>query len=240
MSMNLIFTIGVAIAAAAALYYIFLDVQKVKQRCEMLAFHMKRIESMIITYNIRRQPESTGEESDVEHHEEHEEHEEQTDEEELHQPSHPSEEVMKSMIASMMGGGGSMSSQATVIFTSSPQVHHQIEERIEEMIDEVSETPHVEDSNEPSIPIVDSFDSFNAHRQIASQSIQDEPANEEPANEEPANEEPANEEPANENKEPAQQEFFDEPVESSSSLNKIRVYADNKENRRLGRVGKPY
>jgi hypothetical protein len=66
MGIALIAATGIAVAAAAAaIYYIFMDIQRVKKRCESLAFHMKRIEGMILTYNIRRQP-TFADDSEVE------------------------------------------------------------------------------------------------------------------------------------------------------------------------------
>jgi hypothetical protein len=52
---NTILMIGLAIAAGAAIYFIFQEIQQHKQKIEALSQHMRRLESLVWTYNIRPQ-----------------------------------------------------------------------------------------------------------------------------------------------------------------------------------------
>jgi len=56
MNMNTILTIGLAIAVGAAIYFIFQEIQQEKRKVEALSQHMRRLESLVWTYNIRPQP----------------------------------------------------------------------------------------------------------------------------------------------------------------------------------------
>ncbi len=68
MNFSLVITIGVAVATAAALYYIFRDFQREKQRVNAIALHLRKLEGMVWAYNIRNQPNraTSGDDEEIE------------------------------------------------------------------------------------------------------------------------------------------------------------------------------
>ncbi len=63
MNINLVFTLGIAIAAGAAIYFLFQEMQQQKRRTEAMAQHLRRLEGLVWAYNIRPQQENEHEAS---------------------------------------------------------------------------------------------------------------------------------------------------------------------------------
>lgn len=59
MNLNLVFTLGLAIACGAAIYYVFQELQQEKRRVEAMSQHLRRLEGLVWTYNIRPQQDQT-------------------------------------------------------------------------------------------------------------------------------------------------------------------------------------
>lgn len=55
-SASTILTIGLAVAVGAAIYFIFQEIQNEKKKVEALSQHIRRLESLVWTYNIRPRP----------------------------------------------------------------------------------------------------------------------------------------------------------------------------------------
>jgi hypothetical protein len=234
MNINTILTIGLAIAAGAAIYFIFQEIQQEKRKVEALSQHMRRLESLVWTYNIRPQPAggSGGEyatDTDV------------SDEEGMIQASSsPYPRTTDSYEEEDEGEGegeveaipaGIPVSFSMFSFSNAAPQQQQQQPEAPPQIEVVEEDQH--DDNNVSIPEVVSFDTTQrsiAPRQSSDAAIAIEDEQDPPS-------------PTHSDGEVAVSETVVEKSdgeEVGEPKTTGRVYADTAKNRRLGRVGLSY
>lgn len=237
MNINTILTIGLAIAAGAAIYFIFQEIQQEKRKVEALSQHMRRLESLVWTYNIRPQPANNGGEyatdTDV------------SDEEGMIQASSPypqaadsyEEEIDEEGEAEAIPTGIPLSFSMFSFSNAAPQQQQQPEAPPQI---EVVEEEH--DDHNAAIPEVVSFDTTqrasvqhsSSDATIAIEDEQDPPSPTHSDGEVAVSETVAVVEKSD------GEEVGEPKTEATTTATPGRVYADTAKNRRMGRVGLPY
>lgn len=214
-----ILLLALAIAGGAAIYFIYQEIQQEKRRLEAVSQHIRRLESLVWTYNIRPSAhddqteteqeyiEDQEDDDDEQQHNTREQHiapntqEQQNDDDNLNEnededDNHNEDENRDHGHVSFFP----MPMATTVFFGSAPTSRTQQPPIIEEIVED------------DDIPIVVSFDS---------------------------NENTKNDD-TNENENETENENNDEQKTNTGGSGGSRVYADTAKNRRLGRVGKSY
>lgn len=257
----MILLLALGAAVAAGLYFIWIDLQREKQRTNALGLHLRKLEGMVWSYNIQNA---------AAHHDEDDEDDEEEDDEDDEDEESNDDEVQESAEEAPVAQGFNPFNifrgvpPQHVVNQPEPDVVHAHVQRVvfgfgepqgEEPAEDVS-TPQIEvvDENEEEddeIPV--SFDTSRTPVQnevvipenIEVDHIEDERIEDEPIEEEHFVEEEAHIEEVHivddEGEENLEEEEGEEKLDGEEPFDEnsksVRYYADNARNRKLGRVG---
>lgn len=231
MGMSLFITIGVALLTVAALYFMFVNFQRERLRVNALALHVRKLEGMIWAYNIRGgQLHRGGEESEDEHVED-AEHADDGEAQEAEHAEHGESEHGEADHAEQGAaqepdhadyGEAQDAELPPIIFAFSSSI---VPPPITSTIEVI----------EDSVPDVVSFDANNEKHEQSSSSCS---TNESSCSSNESSSSCSSSCSTNESS--CSTELEEQNQGPLPAVKKVRVYADNPENRRLGRVGKPY